>query len=136
MLKAIYTTCFLLLSILSTAQDTLIEPSGDMGESIPTFADQMPEFPGGDMEFMKYLSDSMNLRGMDYSTELDSRIYVQFTVDTLGNASDFKVVRGHNPPVEKEVIRLLQKMPPWKPGEQNGKKVNVRYTLPVSVHLK
>lgn len=69
-------------------------------------------------------------------TGSQGKVIVQFVVDRDGTISNPKVVRGVDPYLDKEAIRVISSMPKWTPGMQNGKKVRVKYTIPVSFRLQ
>ena len=89
-----------------------------------------PDFPGGMEKFYKYV-------GNNYRTPeeegLKGKVYVTFVVEKDGSLTDIKVVRDIGFGTGKEAIRVLQKCPKWNPGEQNGKKVRVLYSLPITI---
>ena len=99
-------------------------------------AEIMPEFPGGTAALMKYLGT--NIKDPTISQEMGSagRVIVQFVVDKDGSISNPEVVRGVDAYLDKEAIRVISGMPKWKPGVQNGKKVRVKYTVPVVFRLQ
>ena len=99
-------------------------------------AEIMPEFPGGTAALMKYLGT--NIKYPTISQEMGSagRVIVQFVVDKDGSISNPEVVRGVDAYLDKEAIRVISGMPKWKPGVQNGKKVRVKYTVPVVFRLQ
>ena len=96
----------------------------------------MPEFPGGTAALMKYLG--ANIKYPTISQEMGSagKVIVQFVVDKDGTITDPTVVRGIDAYLDKEAIRVISSMPKWKPGVQNGKKVRVKYTVPVVFRLQ
>ena len=96
----------------------------------------MPEFPGGTAALMKYLG--ANIKYPTISQEMGSagKVIVQFVVDKDGTITDPTVVRGVDAYLDKEAIRVISSMPKWKPGVQNGKKVRVKYTVPVVFRLQ
>lgn len=96
----------------------------------------MPEFPGGTAALMKYLG--ANIKYPTISQEMGSagKVIVQFVVDKDGTITDPTVVRGVDAYLDKEAIRVISSMPKWKPGVQNGKKVRVKYTVPVIFRLQ
>ena len=96
----------------------------------------MPEFPGGTAALMKYLG--ANIKYPTISQEMGSagKVIVQFVVDKDGTITDPTVVRGGDAYLDKEAIRVISSMPKWKPGVQNGKKVRVKYTVPVVFRLQ
>lgn len=99
-------------------------------------AEIMPEFPGGMAALMKYLG--ANIKYPTISQEMGSmgRVIVQFVVDKDGTITNPTVARGVDAYLDKEAIRVISSMPKWKPGVQNGKKVRVKYTVPVVFRLQ
>ena len=89
-----------------------------------------PEFPGGMAKFYKFVGDN-------YQTPeeegLKGKVYITFIVEKDGSLTDIKVVRDIGYGTGKEAIRVLNKCPKWMPGEQNGKKVRVLYSLPITI---
>ena len=97
--------------------------------------EQMPEFPGGTAELMKFLS--MNVRYPKEALEqrVQGRVIVSFIVERDGSVSDTKVVRSIHPQLDAEALRVVGTMPKWKAGMQNGEPVRVKYTVPISFLL-
>ena len=91
-----------------------------------------PDFPGGMAKFYKFV-------GNNYITpeELESsgKVYVSFVVEKDGSLTDIKVVRDVGFGTGKEAVRVLKSCPKWTPGEQNGKKVRVLYSLPITIQI-
>lgn len=89
-----------------------------------------PDFPGGMAKFYKYV-------GNNYHTPeeegLSGKVYVTFVVEKDGSLTDIKVIRDIGFGTGKEAIRVLKACPKWNPGEQNGKKVRVLYSLPITI---
>ena len=89
-----------------------------------------PDFPGGLDKFYKFV-------GNTYQTPeeegLKGKVYVTFVVEKDGSLTDIKVIRDIGYGTGKEAIRVLNKCPKWKPGEQNGKPVRVLYSLPITI---
>jgi len=89
-----------------------------------------PDFPGGMAKFYKFV-------GNNYRTPeeegLAGKVYVTFVVEKDGSLTDIKVVRDIGFGTGKEAIRVLKSCPKWTPGEQNGKKVRVLYSLPITI---
>ena len=96
----------------------------------------MPEFPGGSAELLKYLSTHIKYPTMSQEMGSQGRVIVQFVVDKDGSITNPTVVRGVDAYLDKEAIRVISGMPKWKPGVQNGKKVRVKYTVPVVFRLQ
>lgn len=89
-----------------------------------------PDFPGGIEKFYKFV-------GNNYKTPeeegLKGKVYVTFVVEKDGSLTDIKVLRDIGYGTGAEAIRVLKKCPKWTPGEQNGKKVRVLYSLPITI---
>ena len=98
-------------------------------------AEVMPQFPGGQSELMKYLSNNMKYPATAQENSIQGRVVVNFVVNSDGSISDAQVTRGVDPALDQEAIRLIESMPKWTPGQQNGKAVNVKYTLPIQFKL-
>ena len=96
----------------------------------------MPEFPGGTAALMKYLSGNIKYPTISQETGSQGKVIVQFVVDKDGTITNPEVVRGVDPYLDKEAVRVISSMPKWKPGVQNGKKVRVKYTVPVMFRLR
>lgn len=99
-------------------------------------AEFMPEFPGGTSALMKYLSSNIKYPVMSQEIGSQGRVIVQFVVDKDGTITTPVVVRGIDAYLDKEALRVISAMPKWKPGTQNGKKVRVKYTVPVVFKLQ
>jgi protein TonB len=99
---------------------------------ILTMAEQMPEFDG---DLSKYLARTIIYPAAARDAGIEGRVVVQFTVKKDGTLEDIEVIKSANDDFSAEVKRVVAAMPAWKPGKQNGKSVNVRFTLPVSFKL-
>ena len=98
--------------------------------------EQMPSFPGGDAELMKFLSTHIKYPVVAEENGIQGRVVVQFVVERDGSITDVRVVRSVDPSLDKEAIRVTKSMPHWIPGKQNGSAVRVKYTLPVTFRLQ
>ena len=89
-----------------------------------------PDFPGGMEKFYKFVGNNYQTPEED---GLKGKVYVTFVVKKDGSLTDIKVIRDIGYGTGKEAIRVLNKCPKWTPGEQNGKKVRVLYSLPITI---
>ncbi|GAA4391613.1 energy transducer TonB [Hymenobacter koreensis] len=94
-----------------------------------TVVEQMPEFRGGQEAFVRFLKT--NLRYPDAATQ-QGKVFIGFTVQASGQVTDATVVKGLEPMLDAEALRVVRMMPPWIPASQNEQPVSVRYTLPIS----
>jgi len=103
------------------------------GSEVFFAVESMPEYPGGMEAFRKYITDHLILSEEITRQGIKGKIYVQFTVDKDGSLVDIKIIRGLDPVVDKEVLRVVRLSPKWKPGKQSGKPVKVQYVVPVQI---
>jgi protein TonB len=92
--------------------------------------EQMPQFPGGEAEMMKFIHSTLKYPVIAQEMGVSGTVIVQFVVGRDGKISRIKVMRGIGSGCDEEAIRVLEKMPTWNPGKQGGKPVMVSYTVP------
>lgn len=102
-----------------------------------TVAEQMPEFPGGQQAMMAYMVKHMRYPQDCIESEIEGKVFMGFVVGGDGLITDVKVMRGVPacPAMDKEAARVVQSMPNWTPGRQNGRPVAVRMVVPVVFKL-
>lgn len=98
--------------------------------------EQMPQFPGGKEKLNEYLSTHVQYPKEAMEKGIQGCITVAFVVNRDGSISDPKVVRSIDSALDKEALRVINSMPRWNPGKQNGKNVRVNYTVPVYFRLQ
>lgn len=98
-------------------------------------AEQMPAFPGGIDKMMEFLSKNIQYPAEAQKEQIEGRVIIQFIVDAEGNITNPKILRGVNPLLDNEAMRVTLAMPKWIPGRQNGKAVPTKYTYPVQFKL-
>ncbi|MDD3555599.1 MAG: TonB family protein [Proteiniphilum sp.] len=104
-------------------------------EEIFVIVENQPEFPGGMGALMKLIGDSIRYPVEAQQKGIQGRVICNFVVMKDGSISDLQIVRGVDPLLDAEALRVLGLMPDWKPGKQRGQAVNVRFTLPVVFRL-
>lgn len=97
--------------------------------------ENMPEFPGGTAALMAYLRKNIKYPTICQEQGIQGRVVVQFVVNKDGSIVDPEVIKPVNPYLDKEALRVISTMPKWKPGEQRGKPVRVKFTVPVQFKL-
>ena len=102
------------------------------------FADTMPQFPGGDAMMHAFLKNNMSYPPIESENGIQGTVFLSFVVDKTGSINDLKVLRGvkGGPGLELAAVKAVERMPKWKPGNHNGRKVAVHLTLPVRFVLK
>ena len=102
------------------------------GKVVYDMVEQAPQFPGGLSALVQYLMDNVRYPDIAKENGIQGRVLVRFVLDETGQVTDPKVVRGIDPSLDAEAIRLVKAMPRWTPGRKDGKPVAVRYLLPVA----
>lgn len=116
-------------SSLSMASDTAETKSG---KEFPCIPETFPQFPGGHIALVEYLSKSIKFPKSKEKEDVKVRVVTSFTVDKDGSITDAKIVRSQGEAFDNEALRVINGMPKWIPGTQNGKAVSVKYTLPIT----
>ena len=111
------------------------ENSAEPKEEIFVVVEDQPEFPGGNAAMMEFLSNNINYPAEAKEKGIQGRVIVNYVVEKDGSISEVHIVRGVDPMLDKEAVRVIESMPDWKPGKQRGKEVRVRYTLPIVFRL-
>ena len=121
------------------AKEVIAEPEPPKHEEenkVFDIVEQQPLFPGGPTALMKYLSDNTKYPVVAQENGVQGRVTVQFVVEKDGSISDVHVLRGVDPSLDKEAVRVVKSMPRWTPGKQNGITVRVNYRVPVLFRLQ
>lgn len=112
------------------------EPPKEEEQKVFDYAEQMPSFPGGQGALMSWLGSNIKYPVVAEENGVQGRVVCTFVVERDGSITDVKVVRGVDPSLDKEAVRVLKAMPKWIPGKQNGSAVRVKYTVPVTFKLQ
>ncbi|MEO9534197.1 MAG: energy transducer TonB [Crocinitomicaceae bacterium] len=104
-------------------------------EPIADFAEVEPTFPGGEGAMMTWIQENIEYPQLAVEMGEQGIVYVQFVVNKDGSIEQVKIMRGVSDALDSEAKRVVRRMPRWTPGEQAGKKVRVRYTLPIHFRL-
>ena len=101
-----------------------------------TVVEEMPQFPGGMGEAMRFLAKNIRYPAEAQKAKIEGRVIVRFVVTRDGKVSDAEVVRGVSPVLDAEALRVIGLMPDWIPGKQRGKAVDVKFTMPIMFQLQ
>lgn len=114
--------------IIEKPVDIIEDPETKPAEII---VEEMPLFPGGDTERLKFLAANILYPTQATENGIQGTVYFQFIIDSKGNITDVKILRGIGGGCDEEALRVIKMMPQWKPGRQNGRTVRVLYNMPV-----
>jgi len=98
--------------------------------------EEMPSFPGGDVALLKYIMEHTQYPEVAKENNIQGRVIIRFCVTAKGGVSQVSVLKGVDPELDKEAIRVVNTLPPFKPGKQGGKPVPVWYMVPITFTLK
>ena len=114
----------------------VVEEEEESSQQIFTVVETMPEFPGGQGALLQYLAKSIKYPVIAQENGIQGRVSCSFVVNKDGSIVDAEVIRGVDPSLDKEALRVINSMPKWSPGKQRGKPVRVKYTVPVTFRLQ
>lgn len=111
------------------------EETREEGE-IFMIVEEMPEFPGGTEALQKYLAQSVRYPVIAQENGIQGRVYIQFVINQNGEVTNATILRGVDPSLDREALRVVEAMPKWKPGKQRNRPVRVSYTVPINFVLQ
>ena len=116
-----------------SAQKTVVAKKN---QKVFDIVEQMPEYPGGQAALFEFISKNVKYPEDAVKKKVEGKVFVTFVVDTDGKITDVSLLRKVFPSLDAEAVRVISGMPRWKPGEQKGQKVRVKYTVPLTFRLK
>ena len=105
-------------------------------ENVYEVIEQMPQFPGGEQALLKYLSTNIRYPIIAQENGVQGKVIVRFVVNKSGEVENAVVFKAVDESLDAEALRVIKKLPDWIPAEQNGEKVSVYYTLPITFKLQ
>jgi len=99
------------------------------------FIEQMPEYPGGDMELLRFISANLKYPLEAQKSRIEGTVIAKFVISKDGKVGTTKISKSLSPECDREALRVIKMMPRWKPGMQKGQAVAVWYTLPIRFKL-
>ena len=112
-----------------------IAPADTTKNVVYDVTETLPQFPGGQGVMMKYLAANIKYPASAVKAKKQGRVIVAFVIQKDGSVTNARIVRSVDPELDAEALRIVKAMPNWTPGTQDGKPVNVRYTIPVVFSL-
>ena len=112
----------------------------EIKEEAPTevfvVVEEMPTFPGGDKELMKFINSKIKYPESAKENTIQGKVILRFAVLATGKVGNISVLKSVDPVLDKEAMRVVGLLPDWTPGKQGGKPVNVWYSVPVTFQLR
>ena len=123
--------------VVEVVQQVKEEVQEAEAEEVPfVVVEEMPMYPGGDVELLKYIMEHVQYPEVAKENNIQGRVIVRFCVTAKGGVSQVSVLKGVDPELDKEAIRVVNTLPAFKPGKQGGKPVPVWYMVPITFTLK
>lgn len=126
---------FFLLGIVwlpANAQRLYLDSASTAERPVYTVVQQQPEFTGGMRQLGEYLRKNLRYPQSARMGRVEGRVFINFMISEQGTIEQVRVLKGLSPELDAEAVRLVQNMPNWKPGRQDGKAVACRYNLPIN----
>lgn len=121
------------VEVIETVKEEIQE---EAPQEVFVVVEEMPSFPGGDAELFRFIYDNIKYPELAKENNIQGKVILRFCVTYKGTVDQVSVVRGVDPSLDEEAIRVIKMLPLWKPGKQGGKPVNVWYSVPISFQLK
>ncbi len=109
--------------------------NGDGDDRIYDVVEVNPEFPGGNTALLQWLNQNIRYPRAALDANLEGRVFVRFVVEKDGSISNTEIARSVDPVFNSEALRLVNSMPKWTPGKQNGQPVRCRFVLPITFKI-
>jgi TonB family protein len=113
------------------------EEVSDESATVPyVVVEEMPMFPGGDSTLLAFISQNVKYPETAKKNNIQGKVILRFCITANGNVDRVSVLRGVDPDLDAEAVRVASALPAFKPGKQGGKPVPVWYMIPVTFTLK
>lgn len=121
---------------IADLQEVITQAPETQKEEPYTMVEQMPQFPGGPTELLRYIAKNLKYPVIAQENGIQGKVILRFVVSAQGFVEEVKVLRSLDPYCDKEAIRVVKSLPQWIPGKQNGRNVPVYYTCPIVFKLQ
>lgn len=129
---------FVLIVFMFTKNISHAQKNNNLNDSVYKFEnlDKEPVFNKGNGELNKFIQKNIIYPKQSKENQIEGNVYVQFVIEKNGKVTNIKILKGLDDYCNKEVVRIVNKMPRWKPGEKNNQQVRTFFNLPVKFTLK
>jgi TonB family protein len=111
-------------------------PEDSSGKKIYSIVEEMPKFPGGEGAMLEFIAKNIKYPGKARENGIQGRVYITFVINKDGEIKDARVLRGIGGGCDEAALHVINSMPRWKPGKQNGRPVQVQFNLPINFTIK
>jgi periplasmic protein TonB len=124
------------VSLVETEVEQVEVQEEEAPQEVLYFVEENPSFPGGDVALMTYLQEHTEYPQIAIENNIQGRVFIKFCVTYKGTVEQISVVKGVDPALDAEAVRVVSTLPAWKPGKQGGVPVNVWFQTQVNFKLK
>jgi len=122
-------------SLLEVKEEPKVVEEPDQVGEVFTFVEEMPSFPGGNEEMMRFFAENIKYPEIAKRAGVEGKVFLSFVVTKQGVIRDPQLAKGIGAGCDEEALRVIRMMPNWKPGKQNGNAVSVRVAIPIVFRL-
>lgn len=124
------------IKILVFVSFLLLIYSCSSNNRVYTIVEEMPSYSGGEAAMYKFIHENLRYPTTKQENAIQGRIILRFIISKTGKIKNIEKVKDTGESLADSLIKVIEKMPDWNPGKQNGKAVDVFYTLPIQIHLR
>lgn len=95
------------------------------------YVEKLPEYPGGEDQLFKFVKENLEYPAHSFHKRIEGKVITEFIIDTLGDVTNVKIIKGVNAEIDQEAERIIKQMGRWNAGSQGGQKVRVLFRLPI-----
>ncbi len=119
-----------------TTHKQQVEKTSSTAEEKPfVYVEQMPQYPGGDVEMRKFIAKNLKYPESAQKNGIEGRVVIRFVVSKTGKTENVEVIRSLDPDCDKEAVRVISSMNDWRPGKHMGETVSVYFAVPITFTL-
>lgn len=111
-------------------------PQKDLIDSVYTIVDIRPKFPDKFLDLDEYIAKKYRYPEIAIESSIQGKVYIQFVVTSVGEVINVKILRGVDPTIDREAIKVVANLPDFEPGKINGENVNAYYVIPIDIILR
>jgi periplasmic protein TonB len=123
------------LILMSFAATFAVQAQNTEKKEVYEEVEVMPAYPGGQEALLEFLGENVKYPKNAAKNKIQGKVFVNFIVDETGAVTNAKIVRGVDPDLDKEALRVINLLEKWTPGKNKGKAVKVKFTIPINFAL-
>lgn len=135
-MKKIFTLMLFIAAVMTANAQQPQSSTVSDDDVIFSVVEKEAQFPGGNDAMMKFIAKNVKYPQTAVENKIEGTVYVEFVIEKDGKITNVKAIRKVSPELDEEAVRVVSKMPKWKPATQRGKTVRCRFRLPIRFQLQ